>query len=49
MVAITLRVEFLTCVRKVLGSSFIVKVEGICVLRAIVLLVFVDSALVRVV
>jgi hypothetical protein len=49
VIAIALRVEFLTCVREVLGSSFVVKVEGICVLRAIVLLVFVDFALVGVV
>jgi hypothetical protein len=49
VVVIILRVEFLTCIREVLSSSFIVKVEGICVLRVIVLLVFTDSALVGVV
>jgi hypothetical protein len=49
VVVIALRVKFLTYICEVLSSSFIVKVEGICVLRVIVLLVFVDSALVEVV
>jgi hypothetical protein len=49
VVVITLRVEFLTYVREVLSSSFVIKVEGICVLRVIILLVFIDSALVGVV
>jgi hypothetical protein len=47
VVTVAFAVEFLTYVLKVLGSSLVVKVEGICILQAIVLLVFAGSALVR--
>jgi hypothetical protein len=47
VVTVAFAVKFLAYVLKVLGSSLIVKVEETYVLRAIVLLVFAGSALVR--
>jgi hypothetical protein len=47
VVTVTFAVKFLAYVLKVLSSSLIVKVEETYVLRAIVLLVFAGSALVR--
>jgi hypothetical protein len=46
VVTVAFAVEFLAYVLEVLSSSLVVKVEGIYVLRAIVLLVFTGSALV---
>jgi hypothetical protein len=47
VVTVAFAVEFLAYVLKVLGSSLVVKVEGIYILWAIVLLVFAGSALVE--
>jgi hypothetical protein len=46
VVTVAFAVEFLTYVLEVLSSLLVVKVEGTCVLWAIVLLVFAGSALV---
>jgi hypothetical protein len=47
VVTVAFAVEFLTNVLEVLGSLFVVKVEGTCVLQAIILLVFAGSALIE--
>jgi hypothetical protein len=47
VVTVAFAVEFLAHILKVLSSLLIIKVEGIYILWAIVLLVFAGSALVR--